>query len=332
MPPDDPRIRDPIHLTPVLVPKPWGGRRLARLNHALPPDQMIGESWEVADLDPKAVSSVAEPATRVAAGPFTGCTLSELIALDVESLLGKAADVAGRFPLLIKFLDAREHLSVQVHPTESYAASDPTVHVKTESWIVLDAEPGAEVMIGFASGVTRDAVLRAIGTPDIVPMLRRVPAVVGAVHHIPAGTVHALGAGVLVAEIQTPSDTTFRLYDWAEEYQRAPRTIHYQEAARTIELAWLSPAPLNEGRRSATPLVDTPSYVIRRLTLQGGERHGVEPGIARVLIVMEGGLQGTGFANPCWRGEVVLLPAAWSGPVRPRPSASFLEVVPGIAR
>ena len=328
----EPTVRDPIHLTPVLVPKPWGGRRLEGLNHELPPGELVGESWEVADLDPRTVDSVADPATRVATGPFTGRTLSELIALDAAALLGAATDVAGRFPLLIKFLDAREHLSVQIHPTEAYAATDPTAHVKTESWIVLDAAPGAELMIGLADGVSCNEVIRAIGTPDIVPMLHRIPAVVGAVHHVPAGTIHALGAGVLVAEIQTPSDTTFRLYDWTDEYQRAPREIHHQEAAHAIRLAWPPPGLFGDGRLTPqSSLIETSHYVVRLCTIEGEARYEVEQGIARVLLVTEGTVDAPGFAHPCRRGQVVVLPAAWSGAVRSPTSASFLEVVPGSA-
>jgi mannose-6-phosphate isomerase len=326
-------LANPLTFEPILVPKPWGGRRLERFNHVLPPAENAGESWEIADLDPAAVSSVSDPTTRVSEGSLQGRSLRDLIALNRDALLGEATDHDGRFPLLIKLLDAREHLSVQVHPPAAYAVDDPSIEEKTESWIVLDAEPGAELMVGTTNGTTRQDVVEAIGTPDIVALLRRVPAVTGSVHHIPAGTIHALGAGVLVAEVQTPSDSTYRLYDWTAEYGRAPRSIHTDEAARCLELAWPppDPGPIAEPASTGT-LVQTPHYVVRRHVLGVDDQRDVAPGIVRVVLITEGVLEVEGFAKLRRRGQVLLLPAAWSGRLRARTACRYLDVTPTALR
>ncbi len=228
----------PLTFDPVLVPKPWGGRRLVAYGKALPPEATFGESWEIADLPAAAVTSSEQTRTPVAAGPHAGRALRDLIATHHAELLGHASSAAGGdFPLLVKLLDAHEHLSVQVHPSAEYFAAHPGTWLKTESWYVMDAEPGAVVYKGVRPGVTRDDLAAAAGSKDIVELLAVHDARPGDFHHLPAGIIHALGAGVMVAEIQTPSDTTFRLYDWTEEYARAPRDLHVDRALAAVDLA-----------------------------------------------------------------------------------------------
>ncbi|TVR29147.1 MAG: mannose-6-phosphate isomerase [Nitriliruptor sp.] len=337
-------VDTPLHLRPLLVPKPWGGRRLERFGKDLPAGAMIGESWEVADLDPSA-TSVEDPVSRVASGPHAGRTLQEVIATDRDGLLGDAPDLDGRFPLLVKLLDAREHLSVQVHPPADYVADHPEVSHKTESWVVLDAEPGAELMIGVASGVTTGSLASAVGTPALVPMLRRVPAVPGEVHHLPAGTIHALPAGVMVAEVQTPGDTTFRVYDWVDKYGRTPRALHLREALRSIELGWehnLAAAssfgagsPGRAGaaaggrvkRRARGTVVDTPHYRIARRHLDAAGTRSVDRGTMRIVLVLDGVLQADAFDHALGPGGTIVLPAAWHGCLRAADeSVTWLEL------
>lgn len=291
---------------------------------------MIGESWEVADLDPSA-TSVEDPVSRVASGLHAGRTLQELIAADRDGLLGDAPDLDGRFPLLVKLLDAREHLSVQVHPPPDYVADHPEVSHKTESWVVLDADPGVDLMLGVASGVTMSGLASAVGTPALVPMLRRVPAVPGEVYHLPAGTIHALPAGVMVAEVQTPSDTTFRVYDWVDKYGRTPRALHLREALRSIELGWEhnldaaassgagSPgragaaAGRGSRRRARGTVIDTPHYRIGRRHLDAAGTRSVDRGTMRIVLVLDGVLRGDGFDHAIGSGGTIVLPAAWAG-------------------
>jgi mannose-6-phosphate isomerase len=169
----------------------------------------------------------------------------------------------GRFPLLIKFIDAREHLSVQVHPTAEYTAKHPDTHLKTESWYVVDADPGSTLFLDVDRSIPRARIDADLDGVTIVPLLRTVPAEVGAFHHVPAGMIHALGAGVMVAEIQTPSDTTFRLYDWSGEYDRDPRELHTEEARETIVPVHPDAFDLPPMRTGThRPLARTPYYWI----------------------------------------------------------------------
>jgi len=325
-----PSITDPLHLTSLVVPKPWGGRRLERLGRALPAEVMVGEIWEVADLASADASGVERPSTPVATGPFEGRTLGELLAGDRDGLLGQAADWDGRFPLLFKLLDVREPLSVQVHPPEGYVARHPEATLKTETWVVLDADPGAEVMIGLADGATVEQVSGAMGSPDLVQLLHRAPAEVGAVHHLPAGTIHAVGGGVLLAEIQTPSDTTFRLYDWVAETGRAPRQLHLEEGREALELAAASAPRAHaagcRARDSSDRLpLDAGHYRLDRCHLGVGEEREIPGGTLRVVHVVTGELEGDGFAWPVAAGSTVVLPAAWHGTLRAGIATTWLE-------
>jgi len=225
----------PFRLEPVLVERPWGGQRLREFGKSLPAGATIGESWELCDLPPEIVPHVDDPSSTVLDGPFAGARLRTVVAEQQAALLGPVSPTKeGRFPLLYKLLDAREHLSVQVHPHQAYVAGHPDARLKTESWYVVDADPGAELYLDVVEGTTRADVETVMGTPGIVPLLGARPAVAGAFHHVPAGLIHALGAGTFVAEVQTPSDTTFRIYDWAVEYGRAPRPLHPEASLASV--------------------------------------------------------------------------------------------------
>ena len=205
------------------------------------PRTSIGESWEIADLEATSASGGGGGAARsvVAGGAMTGKTLHEVIEHWGTLLLGERLLASERlkqergmpaFPLLIKYLDAREHLSVQVHPSRDYADQHADAHLKTESWYIVEADEGSVIFKGLREGVTELDLKTCIESGTVPSVLQAVPAVVGECHTLPSGTVHALGAGVLVAEIQTPSDTTFRLYDWTNEYDRPDRELHVEQA------------------------------------------------------------------------------------------------------
>lgn len=215
----------PLRFCPILVPKPWGGRKIAgpgrKSDGANAP---IGESWELVDLPGQ--SSV------VSNGPLAGTTLHEILTSAAGELLGDVKPTAeGGFPLLVKYLDARENLSIQVHPDVAYAAANPGVRSKTEALYVLDAEPGAVVYRGIKPGVSPQQFRRDIESGAIVEDMIQVPAKAGQCLFLPGGTCHAYGAGILGAEIQTPGDTTFRVYDWG----RTDRELHIDEAMACID-------------------------------------------------------------------------------------------------
>lgn len=228
----------PLILEPILKPKVWGGRRLASYGKHLPLDQAVGESWELADLNSTSVSGGGGDSahSRIVNGKLTGKTVHDAMDLWGKDMMGQVQVApGGGFPLLVKYLDAQQHLSIQVHPSVEYAKTHPQAHLKTESWFILEATPGPggqEPVIykGFQEGVTRADLEQAIKNGTVPSIMRQELAVAGQCHTLPSGTVHALGAGVLVAEIQTPSDTTFRVYDWATEYGRAGRELHIEAA------------------------------------------------------------------------------------------------------
>lgn len=263
---------EPFRLDPVLVERPWGGRRLASFGKKLPAGAHIGESWELCDLPQEVAPHVPDPSSGVLDGPYAGARLRTVVAERTAELLGSVAPTReGRFPLLFKLLDAREHLSVQVHPHEAYVAEHPEARLKTESWYVVDADPGAVAYLDLSEGTTTADVAAVMGTPGIVPLLAVRPAVPGAFHHVPAGLVHALGAGSFVAEVQTPSDTTYRIYDWAQEYGRAPRQLHAAESLGSIILHPSAAFSLDASERQGTrELVTTDHYWLREHQVDDG--------------------------------------------------------------
>lgn len=230
----------PLILEPILMTKVWGGRRLAQYGKSIPADQPTGESWELADLAATSASGGGGDSAHstITNGPLAGKTIRDAIEQWGSDLLGDASlSPEGGFPMLVKYLDAREHLSIQVHPSPQYASAHPDAHLKTESWFILDAQPDEHgnppvIYKGFKEGISADDLKAAIENGTVPQIMRTEHAVPGHCHTLPSGTVHALSAGVLVAEIQTPSDTTFRVYDWAKEYGREGRELHIDQAVQ----------------------------------------------------------------------------------------------------
>jgi mannose-6-phosphate isomerase len=263
----------PFVLEPILMEKVWGGTRLAGLGKKLPAGKAIGESWELCDFSATSVSGGGGGSARslVASGPLQGKTIHDALVAWGRDLLGDVSPTAdGNVPLLIKFLDARENLSVQVHPSARYAASHADAHLKTECWIILDAEPGSVIYKGIKPGVTRAAFEQHIKDGTVANDMISVPAVVGECHNLPSGTCHALGAGVLIAEVQTPSDTTYRVFDWG----RTGRQLHIEQAMECIEFGPAPAATKLEGATGRTRLVTTEYFTVDRIREQGSIKAG----------------------------------------------------------
>lgn len=226
----------PLKFEPIYKEKVWGGRTLEKLGRKLPGDgrTLIGESWELADLGQTSPSGGGGGSERsvVANGPLAGHTLHEVMEQAGRALMGDLQPNAfGEFPLLLKFLDARQNLSVQVHPSPKYAAAHDDAFLKSEAWYILDAERDAVIYKGVKENVTPEQFRAAIEANKLEPLLIKVPVKPGDCHYLPSGTCHALGAGVLVAEVQTPSDTTFRVFDWGRE----GRELHIEQAMQCID-------------------------------------------------------------------------------------------------
>ncbi len=309
----------PLKSVPVFKPRIWGGRRLAEVfGKELPPDQKIGESWEIADLP--------EGQSRIANGPFAGQTLGEVVRRHAEDIAG-ARDFPRQFPLLIKFLDAQQVLSVQVHPDAETCRRMGKGAPKTECWYIIRAEPGAVIYKGFKPGVTRERFARAIEDGTAADLLAAVAVRPGECHFIPAGTVHSLGAGLLIAEVQTPSDTTYRVFDWnrVDESGR-PRPLHIAEALESIHFD-VTPDKLPV--TTAGRLVDCEYF---RVDKDHQARRGellLDRGRLRVLIFLTGGgtiLSGKTEPVPFKAGDCLLIPATFEGTAKLTPDTEYLTV------
>jgi len=220
----------PLRFKEILKEKIWGGKNLAELfNKVVARNALVGESWEISDRD--------GDQSVVAEGALKGASLAELVERYGERLVGKCPLAKGRFPLLLKIIDAQDKLSVQVHPTDELAQElaepDPG---KTEMWYVLAADDGAQLMLGLRPGITRDDFVEAIQTGRLEQCLNYVNVKAGDAFFIPTGSVHALGAGIVLVEIQENSDLTYRVYDWGRVGADGnPRETHLEKALQAID-------------------------------------------------------------------------------------------------
>ena len=305
----------PLLFQPILKAKVWGGDRLARLGKPVRPGDRIGESWEVADLDATSPSGGGgEPAhSLIRNGPLAGAPIRTALSLWGEALLGAASPAAGGgFPLLIKHLDAADNLSVQVHPSPAYAASHPGAHVKHEAWCVIEAHPGSLIHRGLKPGVTREDLRTHAERGTIAEALVAVAAQPGMLLPLPSGVIHALGAGVLVAEVQTPSDTTFRLSDWG----RTGRALHLDEAlASAFDVAGEPTAPLSSLPAPNRSRITTERFVIERTSLVATHTIALSRSESPVILMVlrgRGRLGSGGEATPLSAGDTAVIPAACS--------------------
>ncbi len=323
-----PRVH-PITFRPIFKEKVWGRRNLSRFGKVLPESGKIGESWELADLASTSTGDGGDAARSIIDnGLLAGRTLHEAMGTWGERLMGRLPrSAADGFPLLVKYLDAGENLSVQVHPTPEYVAAHRSAHLKTESWYILDAEPGAFIYKGLKPGVDRRALADAVEQGMVAELLQQVPVSAGDCHDLPSGTVHALGAGITLAEIQTASDTTFRLYDWSDLYPHRPqRELHVEQALECASFEPVLPAArLPEGERRGR-LIRNRFYDLWEMRLKEGDSAGhPEPeNGCHVLMVLEGELGSGCDTFPA--GSTILVPEASRGSVRSGMEARVLAI------
>jgi mannose-6-phosphate isomerase len=319
----------PLRFQPVLRRYLWGGRRLETvLGKPLPPGDDYAESWEVVDH--------GEDQSVVVAGALEGMTLGQLVSQFGNALLGSDAPQA-QFPLLFKFLDAQKNLSVQVHPNDQQAAQlVPPDRGKTEAWIVMHAEPSSRIYAGLKSGVDRVQLESAIAAGTAEDCLHFIEPNVGDCLFIPAGTVHAIGAGLVIAEIQQSSDTTYRLYDWNRVgADGQPRQLHVEESLAVIDFD-SGPVDVQEavgtGQAHVECLVACDKFIVNRWsfdsthTVGGDDRcHLVVPLSGQVT------LEHDPVADPLVPGQTALVPAgAGIVSVTPAGAAAMLDIyLPG---
>ena len=283
----------------------------------LPPAVPIGESWEVSDR-PEGVSVIDN-------GPFAGRDLRWLMRDHGEDLFG-GAKVPERFPLLLKILDARETLSLQVHPPAAMAANlggEP----KTEMWYIAQAEPGAELFVGLKRGVTRQEFERGIRDGSVADCFHRIPVRAGDAMFLPSGRVHALGGGIVLFEIQQNSDTTYRVFDWNRvDAAGKPRELHVEKSLASIDFNDFEPEllPRKEEKLdgiSTRRLVKDPLFQVNALRVPADAALPLPEGKMRILAVISGELQagspeGRMMVGP---GDFLLMPAC-------RPQSSVRSV------
>ena len=296
----------PLKFTPIYKDKIWGGRNLERLfDRSLPVGQEIGESWELADLQ--------EGVSVVANGPEAGKTLTDITRQWGKALLGQTKPMPdGRFPLLLKLLDANDILSLQVHPDEQAVREiGPSAALKTECWHILESRQGF-IYKGVNPGVTAQQFRQAIEADNVADLCARYDVKDGDFHYLPAGTVHALGAGVVCAEVQTPSDTTYRVSDWGRG-----REIHVDMSMKCIRFAPTSEKP--PGADGLTLLV-TDYFTVRRRTAGMHEPKALPAGVCSAVMITAAvapvevrheGVEPRVLADA---GDTLLLPAAMKNP------------------
>jgi mannose-6-phosphate isomerase len=318
----------PLRFEPIFKRLIWGGRKLATvLRKPIGEGSEYAESWEISDhrLD----------VSRVADGPLAGATLRDLIRSHGEGLFGQAVGLREQFPLLVKFIDARQDLSVQVHPDDERGRRLVNDNGKTETWVIIHADHGSKIYAGLKPGTTREAMAQAIENGTVETLLHWFEAKAGDCILIPAGTVHAIGAGVVLAEFQQMSDATFRLHDWNRVgLDGNPRQLHIAESLESINF---DAGPISPSTTTLEPipggtlerLARSEYFALDRLTLAGpttvgdSDRFTILLGIDGEAEVRSGGMTAT-----LEMGHTLLLPAS-IGPceVTPRGSATLLTCV-----
>ncbi len=308
----------PLKFRPIYKQRIWGGQKLREFGKDIPPFEKIGESWELADLpDDKSV---------IANDELAGQTLGSVIEKYPKEITGDE-NFSGPFPLLIKFVDAEDTLSVQVHPDAQACRRLGKGEPKTECWYVISAASGAVIYKGLKKGVSKTEFAEAIKKGSVADMLVEVAVEAGQCHFLPAGTAHSIGAGLLIAEIQTPSDTTYRVFDFNRvDDTGKPRPLHIEEALESIhfDASGDTLSVTTVGR-----LVDCKYFKLDKGHQAKGCELLLSPGKVKTLIILTGfgtvlGADGTAVEFKV--GDCIFIPAAYEGAMRFAADTQYLTV------
>jgi mannose-6-phosphate isomerase len=312
-------IAYPLKFRPIYKQRIWGGQKLREVfGKDLPPGEKIGESWELADLP--------EDKSVIANGGLAGQTLRSVIEKYPKEITGYE-DFPMPFPLLIKILDAEDILSVQVHPDAETCERLGEGEPKTECWYIIRAADDSVIYKGLKKGVTKEQFAEAIEKGNVADMLEKVPVEAGQCHFLPAGTAHTIGPGLLIAEIQTPSDTTYRVFDWnrIDEAGRA-RDLHIEQALESIHFDTFGD---NLPVTTIGRLVDCEYFKMDKGHQGKNCEVLLSPGQMKTLIIISGfgtiiGTEG----NPVEfrAGDCLLIPAAYEGVMRFADDTQYLTV------
>jgi len=296
----------PISFLPVYQPRVWGGRTIGSvLGRELPGSEPIGESWEIVDR-PEAQSIVAS-------GALAGLTLRQALKAHAAAILGPSWNPDRPFPVLVKWLDCRERLSLQVHPSKQVAARLGG-QSKTENWFIAACEPGASIIVGLVPGVTPEQFRGAIAGGKLEACVRRVGVAAGDSVLVESGTVHAIDAGNLILEVQENSDTTYRVHDWGRVgLDGKPRALHIEESLESIEFH--SPAPVVvRSAAEAAVLAKSREFTLRRVPVAAGGTIELRAGEqCRLVHVISGSLRFGDTGIVAGRGDNLLMPYETAG-------------------
>ena len=286
-----------IKFIPIYQERVWGGRNLeSLLGRKLPKNQVIGESWEIVDR-PEAQSKTSN-----------GRSLRDLIQSDPHGIMGDSWSPDRPFPILVKWLDCQEKLSLQVHPPASIAPSlggEP----KTENWYIASAKPHATLMAGLKKGITKSDFETNLQSNTLEPLIHTIRVKKGESIFIPSGRIHAIGAGNLILEIQQNSDTTYRVYDWDRVgLDGKPRQLHTQESLESTNFSDFEPATIQPTERDQL-LVESDVFNLNKRVLAAGSTLKFEAGEPRILSVVGGCLQTPYEDMPITKGDNVLITA-----------------------
>ena len=307
---------EPITFKPLYMQRVWGGRELERVyGRELPDaDHPYGESWEIVDR--------ANEQSIVDEGPLAGISLHELWTTRREEIFGAGYDGHPRFPILIKILDAREDLSIQVHPPVD-RAEELGGEPKTEMWFIADCDPGAKLYVGLKHGVSRADFEKAIADGSVASCVHAIQPRPGDSIFIPSGRLHAIGAGFLIHEIQQNSDTTYRVFDWNRTgLDGKPRELHVPQSLASIDFNDFEPAM---DTPSGDNLATCPYFNTDRKSLAAGETIA-NPVVGKfsILSVVEGALESEG-GRRLTQGRFLLLPRN-AAPLRAVEESVVLQV------
>jgi mannose-6-phosphate isomerase len=289
-----------LRLQPLYQDRVWGGRALASaLNRTLPPERPIGESWEIVDR-PEAQSVIS-------GGEFDGQSLRSVIAGQPAAIMGPNWPAERAFPILVKWLDCKERLSLQVHPPAA-VAPELKGEPKTENWYIAACAPGSHLIVGLKKGVTRPQFEKSLADLTLDACVHRFPVAVGDSILVHSGQIHAIDGGNLILEIQQNSDTTYRVYDWGRVgLDGKPRAMHVEQSLKSIKWDDFEPVPVRAERKEAT-IAAAREFNIQRLPLAAGDSvvfaAGEQP---RILSVVEGRLVAP-TGEVLVRGDNVILP------------------------
>ncbi|MCK9219757.1 MAG: class I mannose-6-phosphate isomerase [Bacteroidales bacterium] len=318
----------PLKFKPVFKEKIWGGQKVkTRLGLDFSPLPNCGEVW--------ALSGVPGYQTEIINGFLQGNELNEILEIYMDELVGEKVyeKYQNEFPVLIKFIDANDYLSVQVHPDDALAARRKIGNGKSEMWYILDAEPNAELISGFNREMDPRTFLEYLHQKKLKEILNVEKVKKGDIFNIPAGRIHALGPGILLAEIQQTSDITYRIYDWdRRDDQGNPRTLHTDEALEAIDfhLPESVCTRVHEHINKTTMLVNSPHFITSLLSFDQmieKDYEGLDSFVALVGVAGNATVKMDSDPVSIKPGEVVLLPAITErATFIPHPAGKILEV------